>query len=239
LVHGDKISPQFNLVYHNLGAFFASRGITTIIPDYRRVNSPFGGEDAVFPSGGEDVSLTLKWLEKFNSSTQRNVFIMGNSAGGVHISTFLFAPSFLEQRKKYVAGESSILLKGAIELATPFHFGGASVERNDMLLTYYGSQEGYKAHCPCGLMETIVKGGKSREEAGVPKVMALIGEWDPENDIVKPVKDFVELWKKAWGGDIDFEILKGHNHISPPWALMAGEPEGEKWGEELAKWIKN
>jgi alpha/beta superfamily hydrolase len=90
LTMGDKISPKFNLVYHNLGAFFASRGITTIIPDYRRVNSPFGGEDAVFPSGAENVSLALKWVENFNTSSKRNVFIMGNSAGGVHISTFLF-----------------------------------------------------------------------------------------------------------------------------------------------------
>jgi hypothetical protein len=239
MVRGDKISPQLNLVYHNLGAFFASRGITTIIPDYRRVNSPFGGEDAVFPSGGEDVSLALKWVEKFDTSTKRNVVIMGNSAGGVHISTFLFEPSFLEQREKYVATESSILLKGAIELAAPFHFGDAPVGRNDMLLTYYGSEEGYKAHCPYGLMETVVKSGKSREEAGVPKVLVLLGEWDPGNEIRKPGRDFVELWKNIWGGDIDFEILEGHNHISPPLALMAGESAGEKWGEELAKWIKN
>ncbi|TVY88784.1 hypothetical protein LAWI1_G007699 [Lachnellula willkommii] len=238
LVRGDKISPQFNLVYHNFGAFFASRGITTIIPDYRRVNSHFGGEDAVFPSGGEDVSLALKWVEKFDTSTKRTVFIMGNSAGGVHISTFLFEPSFFAQREEYVAGKSRILLKGAIELAVPLHFGNASTERSSMLMTYYGSEQGYRAHCPYGLMETIAKSGKSRKEAGVPKVMVLLGEFDPDNDIVKPVKEFVELWKRIWG-DVDCDILKGHNHISPPWALMAGEPAGEKWGEDLAKWIKN
>lgn len=35
------------LVYHNLGTFFASRGITTLVPDYRRVDSKHGGEGAV------------------------------------------------------------------------------------------------------------------------------------------------------------------------------------------------
>jgi hypothetical protein len=239
LVRGDKISPQFSLVYHNLGAFFASRGITTIIPDYRRVNSSFGGEDAIFPSGGEDVSLALKWVEKYDASAKRDVFIMGNSAGGVHISTWMFEPSFLGQRKKYVAGEGSIVLKGAIELGAPFHFGDASPDRSPMLMEYYGSAEGYKAHCPYGLMQTAVKSGASREETAVPKVLALVSEWDPVPDIVKPMDDFVELWKKSWGGaDIEYQTLAGHNHISPPWALNAGEAAGEKWGEDVSKWIK-
>lgn len=55
--------------------------------------------------------------------------------------------------------------------------------------------------------------------------------------IVKPVKEFVELCKRSWE-DIDFDIQKGHNHISPSWALMAGEPADENWGKDLAKWIK-
>lgn len=236
---GDKISPQHNLVYHNLGAFFASRGITTIIPDYRRVNSKFGGEDAVFPSGGEDVSLALKWVEKFDTSSKRNVFAMGNSAGGVHLSTFLFESTFLEQRKKYVSGEASFLLRGAIEVGAPFHFGFAGGERNDMLMAYYGSDEGYREHCPYGLMSTVVKNGQSRKDTGVPKMMVLVSEWDPENDIARPVREFVEFWKKHWVEDIELKTLKGHNHISPPWALMAGEAAGEEWAEDLAKWIKS
>ncbi|TVY37525.1 hypothetical protein LSUB1_G004040 [Lachnellula subtilissima] len=200
-------------------------GITTIIPDYRRMNSPFGGEE---------VSLALKWVEMFDTSTKRTVFIMGKSAGGVHVSTFLIEPSFFRQREEYVTEKGSILLKGAIEFAAPFHFNNTATERYDMLMTYYGSEQGYGAHCPYGLMETIAKSGKSRKDAGVPKVMVLLGEFDPDNDIVKPVKEFVDLWKMIWR-DIDFDVLKGHNHISPPWALMAGEPAGEKSGEDLAK----
>jgi acetyl esterase/lipase len=49
LVRGDKklAAVAKGLMYHNLGTFFASRGITTLVPDYRRVNSKDGGEDAV------------------------------------------------------------------------------------------------------------------------------------------------------------------------------------------------
>jgi hypothetical protein len=33
-------------------------------------------------------------------------------------------------------------------------------------------------------------------------------------------------------------VLKGHNHISPPVALMSGDKEGEKWGEDLVGWMR-
>lgn len=237
LARGDKISPQFNLVYANLGAFFASRGITTIIPDYRRVNNPSGGEDAVFPSGGEDVSLALKWVEKFDPTAKRNVFLLGNSAGGVHISTFLFEPGFFEQRKNYLAGEGSINLKGVIDIAVPFHFAQATPDRDIILNTYYGSKQGYEDHCAYGLLKTLVESGKSREAAAVPKHLVMIGQWDPVEEIVKPGNDFIELWKKYWG-DLQVQTILGHNHISPPWALNAGEPAGEKWGEDVLEWIK-
>jgi acetyl esterase/lipase len=240
LVRGDKRLPQMpeQLVYHNLGTFFASRGITTIIPDYRRVNSDFGGEDAVFPSGGEDVSLVLKWLEKFGANGKRDVFIMGNSAGGVHISTFMLEPRFLEQRNSLVSGKRGTIWKGAIELGVPFHFNSAQASRSDMLKNYYGSEQDVKERSPYGLFEAVVKTGKSSEETGVPKVLILVGEFDPVDEISKPTEDFIALREKTWGKGVDFRTLAGHNHISPPVALMSGDKKAEEWGEDVAKWIK-
>jgi hypothetical protein len=240
LIGGDKIIPRVpdGLVYANLGTYFASRGLTTIIPNYRRVNSEIGGENAVFPSGGEDVSLVMKWLEAFASDGKRDVYISGNSAGGVHISTFMFDPTFLEQRKSYLSGKSTITLKGAIAIAVPFHFKRANPERSDVLKLYYGTPEEVSQHSAYGLLEAIAKTGKSRQEAAVPKVLVLLGEYDPEDEIKEPTVDFVALWKKIWGEGINFEKLEGHNHISPPWALMSNDAEGEKWGEEVVKWIQ-
>ena len=240
LVRGDKRLPVMpeGLVYHNLGTFFASRGITTIIPDYRRVNSESGGEDAVYPSGGEDVSLVFKWLEKFAASDKRDVFVMGNSAGGLHISTFMLEPRFLEQRKALIAGQNGIMWKGAIELAVPFHFKSAHADRSAMLMEYYGSEQNAKDHCPYGLLEAIGKTGKSRQETGVPNVLILVGEFDPADEISKPTEDFVTLEKKTWGDGADFKRIPGHNHISPPVALMTGDKNAEEWGEDVAKWVK-
>lgn len=241
LVRGDKISPQVphSLVYHNLGSYFSSKGITTIIPNYRRVNSEIGGEDAVYPSGGEDVSLVLKWLEKYRPGNKRDVYLLGNSAGGVHASTFLLDPIFLEQRKSYQSGEKSITLKGVIEMAVPCHFESASAGRSEVLKKYYGDASDIKAHCAYGLLEAISKTGKSREEVAVPKVLALLGEYDPTDEIGEPMLDFSALWKKTWGDEgITFDTMEGHNHISPPLSLMSGDAKGEKWGEDVVEWIQ-
>jgi hypothetical protein len=241
LIRGDKKSPNTpeNLVYHNLGTFFAKRGLTTIIPDYRRANSPFGGEDAVFPSGGEDVSLVLKWLEGFVSTGKRDVYLLGNSAGGVHVTTYLLEPRFLEQRKKYTSGETSITLKGFIDLAVPLHFKNALAGRSDPLQKYYGDEKDVSEKCAYGLLEAVAKTGKSREEIGIPKALALLGEYDPQDEIGEPMQDFVALWKKTWGEDsITFETIAGHNHISPPLSLMSGDIKLEKWAEDVVTWIQ-
>ncbi|EPE33055.1 alpha/beta-Hydrolase [Glarea lozoyensis ATCC 20868] len=230
LTHGSKLSPEHPLVYHSTGSFFAQRGVTTIIPDYRRVGVE--GEDAAYPSGGEDVSLTLKWVvANLCQEGEREVVVMGNSAGGVHASTWAFDSLFLEERKGMSGG--NLRVKGVVELAVPFDFAegveGAAVK-------YFGGKEGEK--CAVGIVEALGREGVSREEVAVPKVLVLLGEYEPEI-IEGPTGRFVEAWKRVWGEGLEFKVLKGHNHISPPWALMAGEAEGEKWAEDLVEWIKN
>jgi len=239
LIMGDKIVPGIpgELLYHNLGSFFAQRGITTIIADYRRVNSQFGGEDAVYPSGGDDVSLVMKWLEGFEHKGSGNVVIMGNSAGGMHLSTFLLAPQYLEQRKHLAAGERGIKFVGAVELGVPFHFKSTEAGFAHTLEAYYGDTTGIKEKCPYGLLEAIAKAGKSREEVGVPSVLLLLAEFDPD-EIGQAIHDFADLGKKMWGTGIELKILKGHNHISPPPFLMSGVAEAEIWAEDVAQWIK-
>ena len=38
------------------------------------------------------------------------------------------------------------------------------------------------------------------------------------------------------GRKVRYDIMKGHNHISPNCALMTGE--GEEWAESVAVWAK-
>lgn len=235
-----------NLVYANAGAFFAQRGFTTLVMNYRRVNSeaPGGvkmGEDAVFPSGGEDVSAALSYVvsECEKEEEKRDVFLMGNSAGGVHASTFILGKQFEEQRKELFKGEKGIVLKGLINVAVPTHFKRAEEERKYVLKAYYGTDKEIAEKSVFGLLEAIKKGGKEREEVGVPPCLAVLGTFDPEDEIVEPMHDFVNLWKgmgKSWENSIELLIAEGHNHISPPMALCSGE--GEEWAEDVVTWIK-
>ncbi len=66
----------------------------------------------------------------------------------------------------------------------------------------------------------------------------MLGEYDPSDEICQPTEDFVALWRKAWGNGIDFIQMDGHNHISPPFALLSKDVKGEKWGEDVVRWIQ-
>jgi hypothetical protein len=220
----------------------------TLIPDYRRVNAT---ESAHFPSGAQDLGALLTWLdseylkeeEEENSSGRREVFLMGNSAGGVHLSTFLLSAEFEGARKRYAGtgGGSRVGVKGAVLFAVPFHFRNAGPERGDVLRAYYGSGPGdVEAKCPYGLLQALEGKGLKAADLGISPVLVLEGELDPENEILEPGRDFVRLWEGVFGGPEGMEEwgLKGHNHISPQVALMSGDKDGEKWGEEMVRWMR-
>lgn len=247
LTRGDKILQVIpgGVVYHNLGTFFAKQGYTTVIPDYRRVNDAQAktGEDAVFPSGGEDLSLVLDFLEKQENGSKRDVYVMGNSAGGLHTSTFMLYSKFKEQRRKLMSGSGSLHLKGAIMMSVPCDFDTAAEGRMAMLSTYYppkdsSEKSACKEYEPCGLLRGLDK-DQSRSELGVPPFLQLEGELDPEDEILGSMTRFRQTWGQAFGDEgIEVKLMEGHNHISPPMGLMSGEDKAEKWGHDVVAWMK-
>jgi acetyl esterase/lipase len=89
-------------IYHqNIGTFIASHGFVTVIPDYRLVNMSFSSlnleTDALFPSGAEDVTLSLKWsIENLSHiADTETVFAMGHSAGANHLASAILLPQFI------------------------------------------------------------------------------------------------------------------------------------------------
>lgn len=237
---GDKIigPPLIKepLVWHNIGSFFAQRGYTTIIPDYRRVNPE---EKAAFPSGAEDLAAVLAWLEKYleaEGGGQRDVFLMGNSAGGVHTATYLLHSRWKEERLRYVAGDGLLRLGGAVLASIPAHFDQAQDSRLEVLTGYYGSVEGFKNLCARGLLLSALGGKEGPKELGIPDVLVISAELDPVDEIIKPNEEFVELWKKSWDG-LEYQTVAKHNHISLPHSLGTGEEEAEKWGVDVVRWL--
>ena len=236
-VHGDRILSEVpgGIVYKNLGYFFAEKfGFETVVMEYLLLK-----HGAKLPSGAEDIDSILEWVQsRFgkNEKNERKIFLMGNSAGGVHVATWLFGEWFRQRREMLSEGMGSIRLGGIVLLGAPFNWNASSGELLTVLASYYGSQKDIKVNEPMELMKRATEGDIGRDMQKWPRLMVLVSELDPEDMMIQSAKDFVEEWKYR-GGKADFEILKGHNHISPPLALGTGLEREELWGFEVGRWI--
>lgn len=230
---GDKILDgiEGGLVYANVGAFFASQAnFETIVLDYRLLK-----HGAKYPSGGEDFDLALKWIrDRHQPGVQREIYVLANSAGAVHFSTWLFSPRFATERLELLSGANEIRLGKVVFLGCPFrlqYHGGMK----PMLEVYYGREEETKRAEPTQLMLAALQSKESIDIASMPAVMIAVAELDPDF-IIEPGQEFFKLWKEA-GGKGDYITLNGHNHISPPLSLGTGVSREEQWGHQVAAWL--
>ncbi|KAJ9499211.1 hypothetical protein H2202_005368 [Exophiala xenobiotica] len=261
-VNGAKILPGYSkpepgqdgqdgqgLVYANLGHFFAENlGIKTVVIDYRLIS-----HGAKFPSGGQDLELAIEWVvDNLNSNSNSNsptanddddehappppppldLYIMGNSAGGVHLATYLLAPDFAESRRRLLSSSiraaddnssaetrskaHQARLKGVIFLSVPFHFDHALPERKPTLAAYYGddNDDDVRSKAPLGLLRASRKGDGSRSIKPLfqdVSVLVLKGSLDPEDEILGPTADFVDEWLRQKKGTEDNDDQSGRN----------------------------
>lgn len=199
LVRGEKVNPAFagGLVYSNLGHFFTEKvGVPVIIVDYRLLS-----HGAVFPSGGEDVALAIDWIGRHfhgNSPDEEglDLFLMGNSAGGIHVSTFLLAPEFATQRHRITdsSAETGTRLRGAILLSVPFHFDQADASRQEVLTTYFKGD--HPSLSPFGLLKSAIRNDTIEDLVDLP-ILSITGSLDPESEILVPNEDFCREWRKS------------------------------------------
>lgn len=233
LVRGEKILPMIpnELVHANVGHFIAEKlGCVVVVPDYRLIS-----HGAKFPSGGEDVDLVVRWLkERFTGG--RQLFMMGNSAGGIHLSTWLYSPVFAESLLSVTSEGAPLRLRGVVQLSVPFHFRSAAAERTEVLKAYYGDE--IEEHCPLGLLDAM----KERGSTPVVNTLVLNGTLDPQGEILEPKEDFVRSYREALPSDqaklLTVEMMEGQNHISPPLSLGTDKPNEEAWGYQVRDWMQ-
>jgi hypothetical protein len=242
LVHGSKILPMIpnELVYANLAHFFAKNfGFVVIIPDYRLV------PEAKFPSGAEDVAAVIDWIHKYPKEVggfenhSRDLFLMGNSAGGVHISTYILSSQFSTSRAQILPQESNFLrLKAVILIAVPFHFQEATGSRDDILNSYYGDQR--LDNCPWGLLKSLIETESMFESLSHVQFLVITATLDPEDEILQPNRDFVDTWNsRRPRSNLKTMLIDGHNHISPVLAVGTSIAREEAWGFEVGDFIES
>ncbi|CAJ0863463.1 Acetyl esterase [Ralstonia sp. LMG 32965] len=104
-VHGGAFlrgSKSFNgLIYDNVSRWFARQGCLAVNVEYRLA------PQASYPAGAEDVAAALDWLRvhaaELGGNPQR-IFVVGHSAGGAHVATYLADPALAALRSTPVAG---------------------------------------------------------------------------------------------------------------------------------------
>lgn len=71
-----------NLVYNNLGTYFASRGITTLVPDYRRVDGKKGGDGAVSLRPAQRLYVAIVIADNYDRCIHPEAKILPSSLNG-------------------------------------------------------------------------------------------------------------------------------------------------------------
>ena len=87
-VRGDKqASPE---IYDNVTYWFAKQGYLAINMEYRLA------PESAFPGGADDVALAMAWLNAHapaHGGDPAKMFLIGHSAGGTHVASYVFDPS--------------------------------------------------------------------------------------------------------------------------------------------------
>lgn len=106
------------------------------------------------------------------------VVIIGQSAGGSHIATNLYARGDPNRAKGSDA--LSPPLAGVAYLSTPFSFDHTKARRAQTLREYYGSDqpEEWKDRCPLGLFQALPKNDIALSPRRLPTLLT-VGELDP------------------------------------------------------------
>ncbi|KLO18404.1 alpha/beta-hydrolase [Schizopora paradoxa] len=225
LTSGDRVLNQpLDLVYKNCGSFFASRGILTVIPDYRLAPK------AVYPEPVEDLRDAFRYVvaNLGDAGDVNRVFLTGHSAGGTLLLSLLLSenPRYLEndEVKVHIKG---IAPRGAGCECVSDLFPPTLVS---VLHNFYEGQE--TTLSPLGLL----KKASPEHLASLPPILIMRSEDEPPY-VTNPLNAFIALFENKTGRKLEVHVGEGHCHMSAHMALNSGE--GEQWGEDLAIWIKS
>lgn len=148
-VRGDKqASPE---IYDNLLYWFAKQGYVGVNIEYRLA------PESSYPGGADDVALAMAWLH-VNASAHggdpARLFIIGHSAGGTHLASYVFDPN-LGYHGKYTAGAVliSARMRADVSPENPNAEGVRAYFGNDEALY---NQRSPVSHAACSNMPVFI-----------------------------------------------------------------------------------
>ena len=201
LVTGDKLIASSDLIYSNIPTFFARNGIVGINANYRLA------PEVRWPAGPEDVHSILAWvrehIEDYGGDPQK-VFLMGNSAGGRVVASYLFhEPSHFDDGPGVI---------GALLSSSSYANSNSDVQRG-----YYGEDLAVRESLvPLGLVD-------SYEGPEIP-IFMWSAEYDPTS-IEAPVGAMYTKLCAKYDDCPRFTQFQGHNHVSHVMSINSADEE--------------
>jgi triacylglycerol lipase len=188
-VRGDKRSPGTPFHDH-IPLWAVAHGMIGVTITYRLA------PQHPWPAGPEDLAAVVRWL-KANAASHGGdpdaIFLMGTSAGAVHVASYVAHRQFHVGPGAGIAG--AILLSGIYDLA--------HADRNDAQVAYFGEDQSKWAAASSlpGLVETEVP------------LLIVVAEYDPPTFEIQALELVAKLTAK--NGELPrFVRLMGNNHFT-------------------------
>lgn len=197
-VAGDKHTAG-SPFYDNVAAWAAKNGFVGVNITYRLA------PDAPWPAGAEDVGAAVRWVGEniaARGGDPTHVFLMGHSAGAVHVADYVSHPQF--HGPKGVGLSGAILVSGLYDLTTlPF---------SKFELAYFGGDASTYAQ----------RSSLAGLVAGRLPLLVAMAELDPPPFAQQYTLLTEQLCKSARGCPRT-AVLAQHSHISEVFAINSGD----------------
>ncbi|MEW6642924.1 MAG: alpha/beta hydrolase [Pseudomonadota bacterium] len=193
-VAGDKHTPG-SPFYDNIAAWAANNGFIGVNITYRLA------PQAPWPAGAEDVGAAVRWVGEnigARGGDPARVYLMGHSAGAVHVASYASHPEFHGPKGVGLAG--AILVSGLYDLtAIPF---------SKFELAYFGDDAATYAQRSslAGLLASKLP------------LLVMMAELDPL-PFAQQYKLLTERLCNSQRGCVRTAVLAEHSHISEVYAI--------------------
>ncbi len=131
-VRGDKRGPNGSPFYDNIMLWAVKNGFVGVNVTYRLAPA------SPWPAGAEDLGLAVQWVAQnigARGGEASRVFLMGHSAGAVHVASYVSHPQFFKVRD---GG-----LKGAIMVSGVYQLSAETISEPEK--TYFGTDPSHYA----------------------------------------------------------------------------------------------
>jgi acetyl esterase len=196
--HGGGFISGDKSFHKNIGNYFASNNVLTVIPSYRLA------PEYKWPSGAQDVASVVGWVRhnaaEFGGDPGR-IFLMGHSAGAAHVATYLYFNEFHIDFEKGATG--AILISGA-------HYDAKDI--NCPCTAYYGEDE--SLYPGMSVMNNIKNSDVT--------VFIMYAEFDPPEFDYQSIQLFNTIYYHHENSPFIKRIFN-HNHISEIMQFNTGD----------------